>query len=113
MLIFPQLASSTVISRVRRRTVVNSLANGNTIVFGDQDAGQSEWDLGLAGLTRAEWESVEALFLEVGGRWKGFTFLDPTGNLLAESEHFSQGVWLKGPLLEFTPGVADPLGTSR
>jgi hypothetical protein len=44
---------------------------------------------------------------------KYFTFLDPGDNLLVESEALTETVWQKGPLVELTESVADPLGTER
>jgi len=65
------------------------------------------------GLTSVEWKSIEDLFKAVSGQWQTFTFLDPAGNLLANSEDFATATWTNGPLLQFTPGMADPLGTTR
>jgi hypothetical protein len=45
--------------------------------------------------------------------WQAFTFLDPVGNLIAESETFGASAWTNGALVYFTTGAADPLGTTR
>jgi hypothetical protein len=40
----------------------------------------------------------------------GFTFLDPTGNLLASSGQLDDPVWACGPLLSLASGAPDPAG---
>jgi hypothetical protein len=97
----------------RLRTVVNALADGHTVVFSDPDAASIAWELSAKGLTSAEWSAVEAFYKSVSGQWQTFTFLDPAGNLLAESEDFGASAWTNGTLLTLTPGVSDPFGTTR
>jgi hypothetical protein len=64
-------------------------------------------------MTAAEWNAIDSLLQQVSGRWQTFTFLDPTSNLLVESETLSASVWTKGALVNLTAGVVDPLGTTR
>ncbi len=45
--------------------------------------------------------------------WQPFTFLDPVGNLIAESENFGASAWTNGALIDLTTGATDPLGTTR
>jgi hypothetical protein len=118
MLAFPQLSTGAaalypVTRRTVTRSVVNVLGDGRTDVMADTDAAFTAWELRAAGLTLAEWNAIAALFQQTSGRWGSFTLLDPTGNLLAQSENFASPLWSNGPLLQFTTGVADPLGTSR
>jgi hypothetical protein len=118
MLVFPQLVTGAsalypVTRRALQRTVVNVLGDGRTDVFADPDAAATEWELRASGMTLAEWSAIETLFLAASGMWKTFTFLDPTGNLLADSEDFSAGAWTNGGLIALTPAVVDPLGTTR
>lgn len=118
MLAFPQLSTGAaalypVTRRTVTRSVVNVLGDGRTDVMADPDAAFTAWELQAAGLTLAEWNAIEALFQETSGRWGRFTLLDPAGNLLAQSESFGSPVWNNGALLQFTTGIADPLGTSR
>jgi hypothetical protein len=96
-----------------QRTAVNTLGDGHTVVFEDPDAAALEWEIRARGLTHAEASAIETLFDAVSGGWKTFTFLDPAGNLLAHSEEFGASVWSNGPLIQLTPGIADPLGTTR
>lgn len=118
MLVFPQLATgAAALYPVRResalRTVVNRLGDGSKVVYSDPDAAQTLWELRAKGLTRAEWNAIEALFTAAAGQWQTFTLLDPAGNLFADSELLSGGAWTNGPLLTLTAGVTDPLGTTR
>jgi hypothetical protein len=118
MLVFPQLGSGAsalypVTKNSIQRTAVNTLSDGSTIVFADPDAAVTAWELHASGLTAAEWNAIEALFQATSGSWQRFTFLDPAGNLLLQSENFGATAWTNGPLLALTTGVADPLGTTR
>jgi hypothetical protein len=118
MLVFPQLATGAsalypVIKRQGTRTVVNQMGDGSTVIFADDDAALVQWELHAVGLTGAEWNAIDSFFQQVSGRWQTFTFLDPTANLLAESETLSAAVWTKGASVGLTAGVADPLGTTR
>ncbi len=118
MLVFPQLATGAaalypVTRTYTARTVVNALGDGSTVVFTDPDAGMREWELRAAGLTLEEWTAIEALFQAASGRLTAFTFLDPAGNLLLRSEEFGSPEWDNGPLIQLTPGVGDPFGTTR
>jgi hypothetical protein len=72
-----------------------------------------EWELRATGLTLVEWTAIETLFQAVSGRLAAFTFLDPAGNLLQRSEAFGDSEWDNSPLMQLTPGVDDPLGTTR
>ncbi|MGH9663458.1 MAG: phage head spike fiber domain-containing protein, partial [Bryobacteraceae bacterium] len=84
-----------------------------TVRYSDTNGASVEWDLPVSGLNTQEWAAIETLFQAAQGRLGTFTFLDPTGNLLLNSEDFSQGSWVKDPLLQFTAAVTDPLGTMR
>ena len=118
MLVFPQLTTGAaalypVTKQGLQRTVVNALADGSTVVFADPDGAISGWTLRATGLTLAEWNAIETLFEQTAGMAETFTFLDPAGNLLLQSENFSAGVWAAGALVQLTAGIADPFGTSR
>jgi hypothetical protein len=118
MLVFPQLTTGAaalypVMRKYTARTVVNALGDGSTVVFADPDAEMREWELRASGLTLEEWTAIETLFQAVSGRLTTFTFLDPAGNLLLQSEAFSATPWSNSPLIQLTPGIGDPLGTTR
>jgi hypothetical protein len=118
MLVFPQLSTGApalypITKRSRQRSVVNRLGDGSTDVCADRNAASLGWKLEAKGLTAAEWGAIEALFEATSGMWLPFTFLDPVGNLVLESEDFGSPVWTNGSLLDLTAGASDPLGTTR
>jgi hypothetical protein len=118
MLVFPQLSTGAsalypLTKTSRQRTVVNTLGDGSTDVYADPDAPSLGWEIHAKGLRAAEWNAIEALFQATSGMWQSFTFLDPVGNLIAESENFGASAWTNGALIALTSGIADPLGTTR
>ncbi len=119
MLCFPPplLTSATaqypIIRKRVRRTIGNRAADGSEIKVADNGVVAVDWELVFSGLTNAEWLAIEQFFNAVEGRTTSFTFLDSGDNLLRWSEDLGNSVWLRDPLLQISPGVADPLGTSR
>jgi hypothetical protein len=118
MLVFPQLVTgASALYPVKKtsiqRTAVNTLPDGTWVVFADPDGAAKAWELHASGMTLAEWNAIEALFEATSGMWQTFTFLDPTWNLLAQSEDLGSGVWTNGALVDLTTSISDPLGTTR
>ena len=118
MLVFPQLQTGAaalfpLTKQTNLRTVVNRMADGRTVVYADADAGVREWELRANGLTLAEWIAIDGLFQAALGSLHTFTFLDPAGNLIAESENFAATAWSSGPLIQLTAGIQDPFGSTR
>lgn len=117
MLVFPQLTTgSAALYPIRRRrsarTVRNELRDGATVVYRDPDWVRTEWELEAAGWTAAEWAAVEELFEAARGQFGTFTFLDPAGNLLCQSEALEAPEWDRGPLVMVAEGIDDPMGGS-
>src|SRR5436190_16278849 len=112
-LAYPQLIQFPVRKTKRPRTVVNTAADGSTVRLADPAAEVTEWRLDYVDLTDDEAAMLEQFFAEAEGSLNGFTFLDPTGNLLAWSGKLDTDVWQKDPLLVLTSGVADPAGSTR
>ncbi|MGA2267695.1 MAG: hypothetical protein ABSH44_04410 [Bryobacteraceae bacterium] len=115
MLVYPQLITGAlsqfpVQKRRRLRTVVNTSLDGRPIKLADPGAEITEWQLAYTGLTDDEVAALQQFFLAVEGTLNTFTFLDPTANLFAWSDHLSNAAWAKGPLLSITGGIADPAG---
>jgi hypothetical protein len=115
MLAFPQLSSGALVQAPFRRTrttrtASNRLADGSEVRGPDACATQLAWEAQLADLSDGELGRIAALFDAVEGRVGTFLFLDPFGNLLQWSEDLSQNCWQKGAMLQFFPGIADPLG---
>ena len=113
MPVFPQVMFYPVTRHLSVRTVLNQLADGNTVIFPDSDASLRGWELQAKGLTTAEWNAIESFYNSVSGQWQTFTFLDPIGNLLANSEDFTASSWTNGPLIQLSGNVADPFGATR
>lgn len=114
MLVFPQLSTGAValypLRRTRRRrTVLNALRDGGTVAYSDPDVASSAWEMEIAGATAAEWAAIETLFESVSGRAGRFTFLEPGGNLLLQSEALGAPEWNPSALVTVT-AAADPFG---
>lgn len=115
MLIFPQLGSGAlsqfpVQKRRRLRTVLNDAGDGRSIKLADPAGEFTEWSLAYAHLTDDEVSALQQLYTTAEGTLKGFTFVDPTSNLLAWSGQLSNSVWQPGPFLSVTQGIDDPSG---
>ena len=118
MLVFPQLSTGAAAlyplrKMSRQRSVVNTLGDGRTDVYADPDAASLAWELQAKGLTAVEWGAIETLFQATSGMWQSFTFLDPVGNLIVESEDFGASAWTSGALIGLVAGATDPFGTTR
>ena len=115
MKFFPQLVTGSIaqyplVKRAVYRTIWNTAMDGSDDRLGDAGAERLEWELRYEGLSREEQERLAAFHGEMEGRLKEFTFLDPTGNLLARSGEPEASVWEKSPLLTLATGIPDPAG---
>ena len=118
MRFFPQLwtgatAQYPIIRRRIVRTVVNSFLAGAADKALDGGERRLEWDIAASGLTNAERDQLQALFDEVEGRLRTFTFMDPMQNLLLSTDDLTADSWTRGPLLQLTSGLADPEGGTK
>jgi hypothetical protein len=118
MLFFPQLSTGCLTQypfqkQVRTRCVLNRPAGGPEVRLYDTNGGRIVWQLSLTGLSGSERAAIETFFQVTEGRLQAFTWLDPSGNLLAWSEEFTAPAWLNGGFLQFTAGRTDPFGGSR
>ena len=118
MLVFPQLATGA--AALYPVTQQVTAADGGEYAGGREHGGVRGSGRGDAGVGAAgdgadagEWTAIETLFQAASGRWQTFTFLDPAGNLLLQSEEFGAAAWTNGALIQLTPGIGDPLGTTR
>lgn len=115
MLAYPQLTSGAVaqfpVQKCRHlRTIVNALADGNTIKLADPAGEITEWQLQYVGLSDEEASALQQFFEVTEGSLNTFTFLDPTANLFAWSGHLDHAAWSKEPFLSVSGGLADPVG---
>jgi hypothetical protein len=112
-LVYPQLIQFPVQKTKRPRTVVNTAADGSTVRLADPAAEITQWRLDYVDLMDDEAALLEQFFADAEGSLNGFTFLDPTANLLAWSDELDIDVWQTDPLLMVTDLVADPAGGTR
>jgi hypothetical protein len=115
MLVYPQLSTGALcqfpLRKIRRtRTVTNRALDDSTIKLADPAAELTEWILEYRDLSDVEAGALRDFFTAAEGTLNGFTFLDPTGNLLGASGELDGQVWQKDPLLTVTGGVTDPMG---
>ncbi len=109
MLVYPQLPSGALAqfpaqSRRRMRTLVN--VGGGRIVDQARRPGRGDDRVGIA-VHRSERYGVKCaagILLSCEGSLNSFTFVDPTGNLLAWSEDLTNAAWDAAPLLSLAPG---------
>ena len=118
MLVYPQLGTGAIsqfpVKKQRRlRTVLNTAADGSSVKLSDVNAEYTEWSLQYTQLSDTELATLQQFFSAAEGTLNAFTFLDPTSNLLAWSDHLDNAVWVPGPLLQLTGGRADPAGDTR
>jgi hypothetical protein len=115
MPVFPQMGTGALsqfpVRKQRRlRTVKNTSLDGRSIKLADAPGEVTEWQLNYANLTDDEVAAIEQFFAAVEGTLNEFTFVDPTDNLIAESDHLDNVVWQVAPLLLIVSGIADPTG---
>ncbi len=93
------------------RTVKNVMADGSMLVAADPGAGTLVWTLTYINLAPDDTQALQSHFSACGGPYRGFTFLDPTDNLLTYSADLTQAIWLAGaPVMSIRSGLADPEG---
>ncbi len=114
-LIFPQLSSGAMVQYPIRkqtmiRTVKNLLPDGSMFVAADPGASQIMWTLTYEGLSAVDMQALQNHFNVCAGSFRGFTFLDPTDNLLASSADLTGASWIAPAGFTITPGLPDPLG---
>ena len=115
MLTYPQLGSGALsqypVRKTRRvRTVVNEAADGSTVRLADPAGETTEWQLEYAEISDDEAAALEQFFTAAEGTLNGFTFPDPTANLLGWSEQLDNRAWQADPQLSVAGGVDDPAG---
>ena len=113
MLIYPQLTTGAltqyrIVKTRQERTIQNTLADGSVISVADPAGAAVQWKLQYTALSDTERQALENFFTAAEGTLNGFTFLDPSANLVAWSETLSNAVWNAAPELALTGGIQDP-----
>lgn len=116
-LYYPQLSSGALaqypIEKTRLfRTVKNVLPDGNLFLAPDPGYSHVLWNLAYSGLSNADVQALQAHFAACNGPFHGFTFIDPTDNLLLWSSDLSNSVWQFSSLVNIQANAADPFGGS-
>ncbi len=114
-LYFPQLASGALaqypIRKTRAtRTIRNVLPSGDMILNADPNAAEIVWQLGYSSLSPEDLNSLVNFFAACQGRFHGFTFIDPTDNMLVNSASMGSNPWVMPTQVQVTAGAADPGG---
>jgi hypothetical protein len=115
MLIYPQLPTGALAQfpaqkRRQMRTLVNTAKDGTTVKLADPGAATVEWQLKYAALSDSELTTLLQFFAAAEGTLNNFTFVDPTANLLAWSNDWSNAVWDASSFLSLAGANADPTG---
>ena len=118
MLTFPQLSTGAlaqypVSKRRSERTILNISADGRLTTLSDLNGRQIRWSLTFQNLTDMESANMVAFYESCEGCLQPFLFLDPTCNLFAYSEDFTQPVWTMNSFVTVAANVDDPFGTTR
>lgn len=113
---FPQLSSGSmaqfgIAKRVRLRSEESALGDGTKRRSFDPAGSTVEWEMRLTALSEQERAAIESLFEAREGRRTRFTFLDPTANLLGQTNNLTGELWTVGPGVAVTP-VTGPGGVS-
>ncbi len=116
-LFFPQLTSGAVAQYPIRktktfRTVTNQMMDGNTLQFADGTGSHMLWTLEYAELDSVDIQQLKAHFTGCVGPFRGFTFIDPSDNMLSWSGDLTNSVWTVSPSVSIAANAADPDGGS-
>jgi hypothetical protein len=86
------------------------MQDGSIIAASDSRGSHLLWELTYRELNEADIQALQAHFASCCGPLYGFTFIDPSDNMLASSEDFTTSAWQLSPSLELEAGVPDALG---
>jgi len=114
-LFFPQLltgalAQYPVEKRISTRSIRNILPDGSLVLLPDPDAANIAWKLAFQDLNPQEVAALTGLFSACQGRFRAFTFIDPTDNMLEQSANLLTSPWTWSPGLNITANAPDPMG---
>ena len=112
-LFYPQLTSGALAQYPLRktriaRTIKNVLPDGNVILLPDSGGRRAIWQLEYSDLSFADIQSLQLHFKACKGPLSAFTFIDPTGNMLASSTDLTTTTWQMLSLLQIQAGTIDP-----
>lgn len=116
-LFLPQLTSGALAQYPIRktrvfRTVKNVMGDGSMLLKSDPNGLRTIWNLEYVELSAADWAALQTHFNDCIGPFHAFTFIDPTGNMLAYSGDLTAPVWSVPASVQVTPNQVDPTGAS-
>src|SRR5579875_252526 len=116
-LVFPQLSSGALaqypIKKTKTvRTIKNVMQDGSILTNSDPFGSHLVWQLVYTELDDADIQALQTHFAACSGPLYGFTFIDPTDNMLVSSSDLTKTAWQMSPLVQLTAGIADPSGGS-
>lgn len=114
-LFFPQLSSGALaqypIKKSRfARTIKNVLPDGSMILYADPAGARLVWQMIYTELSTADLEALQNHFNACVGSYHGFTFIDPTDNMLVSSSDLISAAWTTPSLVQLSTGLPDPDG---
>ena len=117
-LFFPQLSSGALAQYPLRRMLIqrsikNILADGSMIMLPDPGAARMVWQLAYTGLSGNDMAALASHFAACEARLQGFTFIDPTGNMLVNSANLKAAGWLTPSTVTVTENMTDPAGGAQ
>jgi hypothetical protein len=74
----------------------------------DARGSRLSWQLEYVELSNVDLQAIQAHFTNCVGPFRGFTFIDPTDNMLASSSDFTGSVWGAPASLQVNPNTPDP-----
>jgi hypothetical protein len=80
------------------------------ILSTDPAGGRLIWQLAYTELSTADTEALQSHFNACAGPYHGFTFIDPTENMLVSSNDLTAPVWTTSSVIHISRGVSDPVG---
>jgi hypothetical protein len=116
-LFFPQLTSGALaqypIRKTRLvRTIKNQLPDGNMLLYADAGGSKLLWQLEYVELSSVDLQSLQSHFFNCIGPFRGFTFIDPTDNMLACSSDLTNPIWIASASLQVNANTSDPVGST-
>lgn len=116
-LFFPQLSSGALAQYPMRKTrlarsVKNILPDGRMILFPDPNAARLVWQLSYSDLSAADVNALQFHYGACSGPLRGFTFIDPTDNMLAWGSDLTGAPWQASSQIKLSGGAQDPAGGS-
>lgn len=120
-LYFPQLTSGALAQYPIQKTrivptIKNVLLDGSMVLSSDlnfnSQASRLIWQLSYTDLDSVDIQALQMHFAACSGRFRSFTFIDPTDNMLVSSVDLTAANWQR-EAIQLTLGASDPQGGTQ